>query len=168
MNSSENMQLKHVRNVLLLLFFSLLLFGTVCAEKTVNDFEINDSYNQAYNGSYNALYLNEKQDSGITIYKNLVADVDDENEAYDDLIHDDGRDYLTPDDDMKVDKNSDNTVKFTDYDHAQHGVGEVIDCDGTEFVVVFWAKDTSDVNDSDLVSQLNEFNKDNNVKAIAF
>lgn len=69
---------------------------------------------------------------------------------------------------MKVDKNSDNTANFTDYEHAEHGVVEVIDVDGTQYIVVFWAKDSSNVSNSDLMSQLNEFNKDNNVKPIAF
>ena len=156
------------KNILLLLFISLLLFGTVCAQKTVNDFQVDESYNNAYNGTSNSLYLNEKQDSGITIYRYLAGDVDDDNDAYDDLIHDEGKDYLTPDDDFKIDKNADNTANFTDIDHAQHGVVEVVNVDGEDFVIVFWAKDTSNVTNSDLISQLNEFDKDNNVKAIAF
>ena len=154
------------KNILLLLCISFLLFGTVCAQKTVNDFQVDESYNNAYNGTSNSLYLNEKQDSGITIYRYLADD--DDNDAYDDLIHDEGKDYLTPDDDFKIDKKSDNTANFTDIDHAQHGVAEVINCDGEDFVIVFWAKDTSNVTTSDLISQLNDFNKDNNVKAIAF
>ena len=156
------------KNILLLLFISLLLFGTVCAQKTVNDFQVDESYNNAYNGTSNSLYLNEKQDSGITIYRYLAGDVDDDNDAYDDLIHDEGKDYLTPDDDFKIDKNADNTTNFTDIDHAEHGVVEVVNVDGEDFVIVFWAKDTSNVTNSDLISQLNEFDKDNNVKAIAF
>ena len=156
------------KNILLLLFISLLLFGTVCAQKTVNDFQVDESYNNAYNGTSNSLYLNEKQDSGITIYRYLAGDVDDDNDAYDDLIHDEGKDYLTPDDDFKIDKNTDNTANFTDIDHADHGVVEVVNVDGEDFVIVFWAKDTSNVTNSDLISQLSDFNKDNNVKAIAF
>ena len=157
-----------LKKVLFLLVISLLLFGTACAQKNVNDFQVDDSYDQAYNGTYYALYLNEKQDSGINVYKDVASDVDDENEPYDDLVHDDGRDYLTPDDDLKVDKNSDNTVNFKDSDCAEHGVAEMISVDGEDFIVVFWAKDTSDVDNSDLISQLNEFNKDNDVKAVAF
>ena len=156
------------KNILLLLCISLLLFGTVCAQKTVNDFHVDESYNNAYNGTSYSLYLNEKQDSGITIYRYLAGDVDDDNDAYDDLIHDDGIDYLTPDDDFEIVKNADNTANFTDIDHAQHGVVEVVNVDGEDFVIVFWAKDTSNVTNSDLIFQLNEFNKDNNVKAIAF
>lgn len=157
-----------VRNIIVLIFVSLLLFCTVCAQKNVDDFNIDESYNNAYNGTSNSLYLNEKQDSGIIIYKYVTDDVDDDDDAYDDLIHDDGRDYLTNDDDLKVDIGSDNIVNFTDYDHAQHGVAEVINCGGEDYVIVFWTKDTSNVDNNDLISQLNEFNKDNDVKAIAF
>ena len=156
------------KNILLLICISFLLIGAVSAQKTVNDFQIDDSYSQAYTGTTHSLYLNEKQDSGIGIYKYLADDDADDDDAYDDLTHDEGTDYLTPDDDFKIDKNSDNTANFTDIDHAQHGVVEVINCDGEEYVIVFWAKDTSDLTNSDLISQLNNFNKDNNVKAIAF
>ena len=154
-----------LKNMASLVVISILLFGVVSAQKTVNEFQIDESDNSAYNGNYCSLYLNENHDSGITVYKEFG---DDDNETYDGLIHDEGKDYLTSDDDFKLDKNPDNTISFTDYDYAQHGVAEVIDCDGENFVVVFWAKDTSDVSNSDLVSQLNEFNKDNNVNAIAF
>lgn len=92
------------KNIFILLFVSSLLFGAVSAQKTVNDFQVDESYNKAYNGTSNSLYLNEKQDSGITIYRYLADDVDDDNDAYDDLIHDEGKDYLTPDDDFKIDK----------------------------------------------------------------
>ena len=156
------------RNVLFLLVISLLLFGAACAQKNVNDFQVDEFYNHAYNGTHYSVYLNEKQDAGITVYRYLEGDVDDGSDAYDGLIHDDGRDYLTPDDDFKIDKNSDNTANFTDYDSAEHGVVEVVSVDGEDFVVVFWAKDTSDVTGNDLISQLNDFNKDNCVKAIAF
>lgn len=156
------------RYILLLVCISFLLFGTVCAQKTVNDFQVNESYNHAYNGTSNSLYLNANQDSGITIYRYLGSDVDDDHDAYDDLIHDDGKDYLTQDDDFRLDKNSDNTANFTDIDHAQHGVVEVINCDDENFVIVFWAKDTSNVTTADLISQLNDFNNGNNVSAIAF
>lgn len=159
----ENMDYRHW---ICLLFISVLLVGTVFAQKTVNDFNIDESYTQAYNGTCDSLYLNGNHDAGVIIYKDLV-EVDDDNNAYDNLIQDSGRDYLTPDDDLKIDQNSDNTVNFTDYDGAQHGVAEIIEVNGDSFVVVFWAKDTSNVDNSQLISQLNQFNKDNNVKATA-
>lgn len=139
-----------LRNIFVLMAISLLLFGAVSAQKNVSDFQV-DNLNGTYTGSYFTLYLNEKQDSGVTIYKNLAGDTD-EGDAYEHLIHDDGREYITLDDDMKVDKNSDNTANFTDYEHAEHGVVEVIDVDGTQYIVVFWAKDSSNVSNSDLMS----------------
>lgn len=152
-------------SVICLLFISLLLCGAVCAQ-TVNDFKVDKDYSSAFNGTDYSLYLNKNQDSGVIIYKDLYTDVDDD--AYDDLIHDHGRDYVTPDDDFKMDKNSDNTVNFTDYDHRQHGVCEVVNIDGQQFVVVFWAKDSSSINNNDLMNHLNEFNKNNNnLKAVA-
>ncbi len=156
------------RNVIFLLVVSLLLFGVASAQKTVNDFQIDESYNHAYNGTYNSLYLNDKHDAGIGIFKNAAGDVDDDHDAYGGFIQDDGRAYITADDDMKIDRNSDNTVNFTDCDHAEHGAAEVITVDGDEYIVVFWAKDTSDVSDSDLIFQLSEFNEDNDVKAVSF
>lgn len=147
------------------MIISLLLFGAVSAQN-VTDFQIDKSYSNAYNGSYYSLYLNDQQDSGVTIYKALAED--DDNDAYDGLIHDEGKEYITPDDDMKIDKNSDNTINFTDYDYATHGVSEVINVDDVDYVVVFWAKDSSNVNNADLMAKLNEFNKDNKVQAIAY
>ena len=157
-----------VRNVVFLLVISLLLFGIACAHKTVNDFEIDESYAASYNGSYHSLYLNQNQDSGIAIYKIASGDVDEDDDAHDNIVHDDGMDYLTPDDDMKIDKNSDNTFNFTDYDNAQHGIGEVIDVDGDSYAVVFFAKGTDDVDNSELIYHLHDFNEDNDVDAVAF
>jgi hypothetical protein len=158
------------KKVFFSLIVSTLLVGSVCAAKSVNDFSVDESYDNVHNGTYFSLSLNEKQDSGIAIFKNVNDDAYDNesDDAYDNLIHDDGKDYITVDDDMKINENSDNTVNFTDIDHGEQGIAELIDCDGQQFIVVFWAKDTSDVKDSDLSSMLNEFNKENNVDAIAF
>jgi len=86
----------------------------------------------------------------------------------DNVIHHDGSEYIMPDDDMKIDVGSDNIANFTDYDHATHGVSEVVKKDGEEFIVAIWAKDSSNIDNSDLISQLNDFNKDDSVKVIAF
>jgi hypothetical protein len=59
------------------------------------------------------------------------------------------------DDDFEIEKKADNIVEFKDIDHAQHGVVEVVNDDGNQYVVVFWAKDTSDVKNSDLNTLLN-------------
>ena len=98
-----------------------------------------------------------------------AGDVDDNVEVDDDLVHEDGKDYLIGvEDDIAVAKNPDNTVNFTDNDYAEHGVAEVVNVNGEHFVVVFWAKDVNDIDDSELISELNKFNRDNNVKAVAF
>lgn len=150
-----------------LIVFSLLV-GSVCAA-SVNDYKVDSSLKQSYNGNY-SLFLNDKQDAGVAIFKNVDDDVfgdvdDDVNDAF---IHDDGREYIVLDDDMKLDKNADNTANFTDYDHAEHGVVEVVSQGGEQFIVVFWAKDNSNVTNADLMAQLTEFNKANNVSPVAF
>ncbi len=160
-----------VKKVLILLFTSALLIGGVCAADGVNDFKIDKSYENAYNGTYYSIYLNEKQDSGIAIFKNVNDDVDDNvenDDAFDNVVHDEGKEYLYDSEDIQVEKNSDNIANFTDIDNAEHGLAELIKSGEDQYIVVFFAKDGSDVKDSDLSSLLNEFNKDNNVDAIAF
>ena len=99
----------------------------------------------------------------------MSVDVKDNSDIGNDLVHDNGKDYLIDDEgNITVAKNPDKTVNFTDKDYAEHGIAELVICDGEQFVVVFWAKDISGINDSDLISELNQFNSDNNVKAIAF
>ena len=68
---------------------------------------------------------------------------------------------------MKIAKNPDNTTNFTDTDHATHGVSEVIKADGEQYIVVSWAKDSTNIDNAKLMSILNDFNKNNNVKAEA-
>ena len=86
------------------------------------------------------------------------GEFDDDN-PYDDLIHDD---------DMEINGRSNHIVNFTYIGHnGQYGVSEVIDCDGAKFIVVFWSKDSSDVNNTDLTSQLNNFNNANKVEAVS-
>ena len=84
------------------------------------------------------------------------------------MIHHDGKEYIVTDDDMKIDVGSDNIATFTDYNHATHGVSEVIKVDGEEYIVAVWAKDSSNIDNKDLMSQLKDFNKDNSAKAVAF
>ena len=69
---------------------------------------------------------------------------------------------------IKIDKNSDSTANFTDYEHATHGVSEVIKVDGEQFIVVSRAKDSSNMDNAKLISILNNFNKDNKVESVAF
>ena len=155
----------NVKKIFILLVISTLFMGSACAAN-VGDFTVNSNYGVNYDGSYFYLHMNQKQDAGVIIFNNLYTDYD--NDAYDGLIHDEGHEYIEIDDDMKVEKNADNTAYFTDYDHAEHGVVEKINVDGKEFLVVFWAKDTSGIQNADLMSQLNEFNTQNNVSPVAF
>lgn len=159
-----------VKKIFFALIVSALLVGGVCAA-SVNDFKMNDGYNSIYSGQYYSVYANGNQDSGISIYKNVNDDVYDDienDDILDNVIHHDGREYITMDDDLQLTKNSDNTANFTDYDHATHGVSEVIDANGEQYIVVCWAKDSSNMDNAKLLSTLNDFNKNNNVKAVAF
>ena len=158
------------KEILFLCVILTLLAGSVCAAKNVNDFKVDNSYKGAYSDAYHSLYLNDNQNAGVIIFKNVDDDAygDKDNDAYDHLIHDDGREYIVADDDFKLEKGSDYICTFTDYDHAEHGAVEVVDAGGEQFIVVFWAKDSNNVNNSDLLSQVNQFNKDNNLKPVAF
>ena len=159
-----------VKKIFFALLISALLIGCASAA-SVSDFNIDKDFKSLYDSEYYSVYADDNQDSGILIFKNVDDD------AYDDAVNDDilegtiqheGKDYITPDEDMKIVENSDNTTNFTDTDHATHGVSEVVKVDGEEYIVAFWAKDSSNINNSALASKLKEFNKDNKVEAIAF
>ena len=152
------------------LIVSALLIGGVCAA-SVNDFKIDDTYKGVYNGEYYSVYANSNQDAGISIYKNVDDDVYDDKEndnILDNVIHHDGREYIVADEDLSIDVGSNHIANFTDYEHATHGVSEVVDVNGDQYIVVAWAKDSSNMDFAKLLSTLKDFNKDNNVKAIAF
>lgn len=158
------------KKILFALIVSALLIGGVCAA-SVNDFKIDNTYKSVYNGEYYSVYANDNQDAGISIYKNVNDDVYDDienDDIFDNVIHHDGREYITADDDLKLDIGSNNIANFTDYDHATHGVSEVVDAGGDQYIVVAWAKDSSNMDFAKLSSLLNDFNKNNNVKAVAF
>ena len=159
-----------IKKILFALLVSALLIGGACAA-SVNSFDVDKDYKNLYESSYYSVYANGKENSGILIFKNVDDDKYDDkvnDDILDNVIHHDGREYIVGDDDMKVDVGSDNIAKFTDYDHATHGVSEVVKVDGKEYIVVAWAKDSSKIDNKDLLSQLKDFNKDNSVKAIAF
>ena len=158
------------KKIFFALLVSALLVGGDCAA-SVNDFNIDNTYKNVYSSDYYSVNANDNQDCGILIFKNVDDDAYDDlvnDDILDNVIHHDGREYITPDDDMKLDKNSDNTVNFTDYDHATHGVSEVVNVSGEQYVVVVWAKDSSNSTDAQLASILNDFNKNNDVEAVAF
>ena len=99
--------------------------------------------------------------------KSVYDDVEND-DILDNVIHHDGREYLYSDDDLSVNVNSDHIATFTDYDHATHGASEIVSAGGEQYVVVAWAKDSSNMNTAKLISTLNQFNKNNNVKPVAF
>jgi len=159
-----------IKKILFTLLVSALLIGGVCAA-SVNSFDVNKDYKNLYESSYYSVYANGKENSGILIFKNVNDDKYDDkvnDDILDNVIHHDGKEYIVADDDMKIDVGSDNIVNFTDSEHATHGVSEVVKVDGKEYIVAIWAKDSSKIENSDLISQLNDFNKNNSVEVVAF
>ena len=156
--------------ILFLILVSSLFMGSVFAAG-IGDFKVNDSFKSIYSDDYYGVFAANDSNSGINIYKNVNDDVYD-GKTNDDIlegtIHHDGREYIVVDDDMKIDKNTDNTANFTDMDHKTHGISEVVKLNGQDYVVVFWAKDTSNIDNAKLMASLNEFNKNNNVSPVAF
>ncbi len=150
---------------------SVMLLGTVYAAKGVTDFKVDKTFEKANNDSFYALYLNKDNNSGIAIYPNADDDShkhnDDTEDHSDHLVHDEGTEYLAVDDNMKITKNNDNTSHFDDSHHHTHGVVEVVKSEGKEFIVISFAKNSSDVKDSDLTKALTNFNKDNKLTPIA-
>lgn len=158
-----------IKKILLALVITTLLAGSVCVA-SVNDFKVDGSYGNDFSSDQYSVYLNGNKDSGVAIYKNVNDDLYDNlnDDSVDYIVHDDGREYLVVDDDMQISKNADNTANFTDYDHAEHGVVEVVEIGGNQYVVVFFAKDSSNTTNADLMAKLTAFNKDNNVAPVAF
>lgn len=177
----------NITRIFFALIITTLLVGSACAASVNSDFKV-DGYSNTYDSDYNSLYLNDNGNSGVYIYKNTNAghyDYDDDDGYddgdydYDDDYDDDGYDddrydydddygHYSVDDDAQITRNSDNTASFTDYDDAEHGVTEVVQMGGNSYTVVFWAKDTSSIDNADLMSKLTDFNKDNGVSPIAF
>ena len=156
------------KKIFFILVVSTLFVGCVFASNSVNDFKVNDVYKNTSGNDYYSLNMNEGKDVGFVIFKNEDDDAYGEFDVYDNVLYDEGKEYIQADDDMKIDKNSDNTANFTNSDYATHGVVEVVESDGQQYIVVAWAKDTSDVQNFKLAQQLTQFNKDNKVKAISF
>ena len=156
------------KKILFILVVSTLVVGCAFAANSVNDFKVNDSYKHAAGNDYYSLNMNDHKDAGITVYRNADDDAYGDFDVYDHVLHDDGREYIQVDDDMKIDKNPDHTANFTDFDHATHGVVELVESNGQQYIVVAWAKDSTNIPNSELAAQLAQFNNDNQVKVIAF
>jgi len=158
------------KKILFALLVSALMIGGVFAA-SVNDFTVDGAYTSEYTSEYYNVFTKDNQTCGILVFKNVDDDAYDDavnDDILDNVIHHDGKEYTLPDDDMKIDKNQDNTANFTDTEHATHGISEVVDSNGQQYIVVFWAKDSSGINTTDIVSQLNDFNKENSVEPVAF
>lgn len=150
-----------------------LLIGSACAVN-MNEFKVN-GYNNSYESDYSSAYVNNNGDSRVSIYKNTEAvyyqEYDDDGYyEYDDdyVVQTSDTVYNGIQDDMQITKNADNTATFTDYDDAQHGVIEVVEFGGQQYTVIFWAKDMSNINNTDLMSKLTQFNADNGIAPVAF
>ena len=157
------------KKILLAMIVTCLLAGSVCAA-SVNDFNVGNDFKNVYSGQYYSVYTHG-DDSGIIIYKNVNDDVYDDidnDDILDGVIEHDGREYITHDDDMTINKTSDNTANFKDLEHGTHGISEVISANGEQFIVVSWAKDSSNMDIAKLAAVLNDFNKQNNVSPVAF
>lgn len=157
------------RKILFALILTTLFMGCAFAANTVNDLKVNENYKHIAGNDYFSLNLNDNKDAGCVIFKNVDDDAYDKiSDAHDNIIHDDGKDYIKSDDDTKIDKNPDNTANFTDSDHSTHGVVELIDSNGQQYIVVMLAKNSANIQNSELASQLTQFNNNNNVKPVAF
>ena len=162
------------KKICFLMLISSLLIGSAYASD-VTSFNMDKTLKQTFNDSYHSLYLNDNHDSGVAIYKNVDDDLydndhdnDDVDDCYDNLIEDDGREYLHSDEDYQVNKKSDNTASFKDYDNNEHGIVELIKKEGQEYIIVFWTKNNNNITNKDLKTQLKQFNKNNNATPIAF
>lgn len=156
------------KKVLFILAVFTLFVGYAFAANSVNDFKVNGSYKHIAGNDYYSLNMNDNKDVGFTIFKNADNDAYGNVDVYDHVLHDDGREYIQVDDDMRIDKNPDHTANFTDFDHATHGVVELVESNGQQYIVVAWAKNTSNVQNSELAQQLAQFNNDNQVKVVSF
>lgn len=156
------------KKILFILFISTLFVGCAFAANSVNDFKVNDAYKHIAGNDYYSLNMNNNKDVGFTVYKNADNDAYGDVDVYDHVLHDDSRDYIKVDDDMKIGKNPDNTANFTDLDHATHGVVELVEINGQQYIVVAWAKNSSNVQNSELAQQITQFNNDNQAKVISF
>ena len=171
----------NIKKIFFAMIVTALLIGSACAVN-MNEFKV-DGYNNSYGSDYSSAYVNNNGDSGVSIYKNTEAvyyqeydddgyyDYDDDGYYdYDDdyVVQTSGTVYNGIQDDMQITKNADNTATFTDYDDAQHGVIEVVEFGGQQYTVIFWAKDMSNINNTDLMSKLTQFNADNGIAPVAF
>ena len=157
------------KKIFIIALIALMLISTCYAAKNVTDFKVDQSYYKVDSGKYFALYLTQNQESGLAIYKYIQdKDIADENDKYDHMVHDYGKQYIEHNDNIDITKNKDNTTSFKDAGHQEHGVLELVKIDGEQFVIVVFAKDHSKIEQSALVTILNNINKANDLTPIAY
>lgn len=158
------------KTILIALIVSSLLIGCVSAA-SIQEFRIDGPVKEIFGSDDFVIYADSHGDAGLGIYKNIDNDGDN-NTTFDNplenLVYNNGNEYLTPDNDMKIRVNPDHTANFTDNVHGTKGISELINNYGEEYVVIFWAKSSSDVNMTNMKADIDNFNKINNATPIAF
>ena len=124
----------------------LLLLMSVVVAKEVDEFKVPNGYKDQGNGAYSSNNLGE----GL-----LVLEYNDENI----------KDYIE-NDMIDIKKGSDDVMTFDDAELNQHGVMEVVEADGSRFIIIFWAGDNSNIDDNSLESSLYNFNTLNNLEPV--
>ena len=187
----------NIKKIFFAMIVTALLIGSACAVN-MNEFKVDgysNTYGSDYNSAYvnnngdsgvsiykntEAVYYHDYDDDGYYEYgddgyyeydDDGYYDYDDDGYYdYDDdyVVQTGGTVYNGIRDDMQITKNADNTATYTDYDDAEHGVIEVVEFGGQQYTVVFWAKDMSNINNTDLMSKLTQFNADNGIAPVAF
>ena len=157
------------KKIFIIGIIALMVLSTCYAAKSVTDFKIDNSYYKVDSGKYFALYLTNNQESGIAIYKYVNdKDIVDENDKYDHMVNDYGKQYINPNEQIDITKNKDNTTVFKDHGNQEHGVLELVKIGDEQFVIVAFTKEQSKTEQSTLVTLLNNFNKANNLTPIAY
>ena len=158
------------KKILIALILSSLLIGCVGAA-SIQEFKIDAPVKEIFGSADYVIYANFHGDGGIGIYKCIDKQEDNktvDEASLDNLIYDDGDEYITQDKDMKIIVNHDHSANFTDKLHGTHGISEVINEEGQKYVVVFWAKSSGETNMTQLKTVQDKFNEINNVTPIAF
>ena len=151
------------KKILIALILSSLLIGCVGAA-SIQEYKIDAPVKEIFGSDDYVIYANSHGDGGIGIYKCIDKQEDNktvDEDSLDNLIYDDGDEYITQDKDMKISVNPDHL-------HKTHGISEVINDSGEKHVVVFWAKSSGETNMTQLKTVQDKFNEINNVTPIAF
>ena len=158
----------NIKGFLFIIVVFSLLVGSVCAT-SVSGFKVDNSYINLCNEEYFSYYSNNDYTSGICIFKNENDDVYDniqDTNVLNNVVHNDGKKYITPDNNLFLSKNPGHTANFNDTEQGTSGTIEVVNVDGNEYIIVVWSTNTTNV---DTAKELSDFNKENNdLKPIPF